>query len=171
MKLQVSLTAQVQDENNNIKSELKKLNRALDESRSRLESSTEAQKGLERALQEKETEMNDLTDYFEAKKLELLRVQDDLEAQSDKRLRMENLFQDVSEREMRIQKDLQALVEDNERLKVLLTKSIRHKLGFGKPTMVAQDFKWSSCTFTLIDIHAQGSSLDDQRERGIAAAY
>ena len=126
LKLQVSLTAQVQDENNNIKSELKKLNRALDESRSRLESSTEAQKGLERALQEKETEMNDLTDYFEAKKLELLRVQDDLEAQSDKRLRMENLFQDVSEREMRIQKDLQALLEDNERLKVLLTKSICH---------------------------------------------
>ena len=126
LKLQVSLTAQVQDENNNLKSELKKLNRALDESRSRLESSTEAQKGLERALQEKETEMNDLTDYFEAKKLELLRVQDDLEAQSDKRLRMENLFQDVSEREMRIQKDLQALLEDNERLKVLLTKSICH---------------------------------------------
>ena len=144
MKLQVSLTAKVQDENNNLKSELEKLNRALEESRARLESSTETQTGLERALQEKETEMNDLTDYFEAKKLELLRVQDDLVAQSDKRLRMENLFQDVSEREMRIQKDLQALLEDNERLKVpfeLPTKSICHSLGFGKPTMVAQGFK------------------------------
>ena len=126
LKLQVSLTAKVQDENINLKSELEKLNRVLEESRARLKSSTETQKGLERALQEKETEMNDLTDYFEAKKLELLRVQDDLEAQSDKRLRMENLFQDVSEREMRIQKDLQALLEDNERLKVLLTKSICH---------------------------------------------
>ena len=118
-KLAANEQSKVQNETNaKLKLEVEKTSSSLQETQSRLEKSISTQEKLDISLQEKETELVELSDYFESKKLELCRLKDDLETQSDKRQRMESLFQDVSEREMRIQKDLHNFLAEREELKV-----------------------------------------------------
>jgi hypothetical protein len=101
----------------------------LQETQSRLEESSNTQKRLETSLIEKESELVELSDYFESKKLELQQVKEDFETQSEKRQR---IFEVVSDREIKLQKDLHSFLQENKQLKVFRFIYLRFLLNHGR---------------------------------------
>jgi hypothetical protein len=105
----------------------------LQDTQSRLEESSNTQKRLETSLIEKESELVELSDYFESKKLELQQVKEDFETQSEKRQR---IFEVVSDREIKLQKDLHSFLQENKQLKVFRLTYLRFLLNHSRAVFI-----------------------------------
>jgi hypothetical protein len=105
----------------------------LQDTQSRLEESSNTQKRLETSLIEKESELVELSDYFESKKLELQQVKEDFETQSEKRQR---IFEVVSDREIKLQKDLHSFLQENKQLKVFRFTYLRFLLNHSREVFI-----------------------------------